>query len=155
MKRIASFTLTLLATLFLAGCPSGTNQQKIAQAAQDASQVVLAFQQGEIVAHQSGSISDADHEFIQEQLVTVSTLGKTTDSCIRTATTTAGTIQCANTAISTIDNLNTQGALHIKSTQAKTDFSIAMLGLRTALATIVTLEGGTAPPVAVSSTGGL
>ena len=155
MKKTACFVLTFLACLFLAGCPSGTNQQKIAQAAQDASQVVLAFQQGEIVAHQSGTISDADHQFIQEQLVTVSALGKTTDSCIRTATTTAGTIQCANTAITTIDNLNTQGALHLKSTQAKTDFSIAMLGLRTALATIVTIEGGTAPAIAVAKTGGM
>lgn len=138
----------------LAGCPSGTQQQKIAQAADDASVVILNFQQAEIIAHQNGAISDADHTFIQQQLVTVSTLGKTTDSCIRTATNTQGVLQCANSAINTIDQLNTQGALGIKSAQARTDYQIAMLGLRTALSTIVTLEGGTAPAVGVATAPG-
>jgi len=141
MKRIFSFTL-LCVSLLLAGCPSGTQQQKMAQAAQDASGIVLSFQQGEIVAHQSGAVSDADHKFIEEQLVTISTLGKTTDSCIRGATSNGGAVQCATTAINTIDQLKAQGALYIKSPQANTDYQIAMLGLRTALQVIVSLQGG-------------
>ena len=146
MKQFRAL-FALAFALLLTGCPAGTTQQQAAQAADNASIVVQNFQQAEILAYQQGAIPAADHQFIEQQLLTVSALGKTTDSCIRTATNAAGSITCANTAIATIDQLNAQGALALKSTQAKTDYAIAMLGLRTALATIVTLEGGAAPPV--------
>lgn len=143
MKKLASFTLTLLATLFLAGCPSGTNQQKIAQAAQNASIAVQGFQQIEITAHNNKAITDADHQFIQQQLISVAQMGKTADSCIKVATTKQGVIQCVTTAITTIDQLEQNGALGIKSEDAKQKYQIALTGVRTALGVIVTIEGGT------------
>lgn len=132
----------LLPMVLLAGCPAGTNQQKIAQAAQDAQIVVQGFQQVEIVAYQAGTITVDDHQFIQQELKSVAAMGKTADSCIQTATTKAGTVQCVNAALATIDQINNDGALGIKSTDAKQKFQIAMIGVRSALSVIVTIEGG-------------
>jgi hypothetical protein len=132
-----------LAVGWLCGCPAGSNQQQIAAAAQSASIAVQGFQQVEIASHQAGAVSDADHKFIEEQLKSVATAGKTVDACIRLATTKQGTIQCVTTAISTIDQLEAAGAIGIKSADAKQKYQIAMVGVRTALAVIVTIEGGT------------
>lgn len=138
MKRL----LFLIPLVLLAGCPAGTTQQQVAQAAQNASIAVQGFQQVEIAAHTAGTISDADHQFIQQELINVAAVGQTADSCIQTATTKAGTIQCVNTALQTVDQLNAAGALSIKSQDAKEKYQIAMTGVRTALAVIVTIEGG-------------
>jgi len=140
MKRFLA--LSALAVM-LCGCPSGTQQQQIAAAAQNASIAVQGFQQVEIASYQAGAVSAEDHKFIEQQLVSVAQMGKTADSCIRTATTKQGTIQCVTTAIATVDQLNASGALYIKSSDAKQKYQIAMTGVRTALAVIVTIEGGT------------
>lgn len=117
-------------------------RQQVAQAAQDASTVVKGFQQGEIVAYQQGLIPADDHQFIQQSLVTVATAGKTLDDCIRSAANNAGMITCVNSAVATIDQLNADGALRLKSDKAKTSFQLAMAGTRTALAVITTVLGG-------------
>ncbi len=132
----------------LIGCPSGSNQQQIALAAENASIAVQGFQQVEIAAHQAGSISNEDHQFIQEELIAVGAAGKAADSCIQIATSKQGVINCVNTAISTIDQINSAGALHIKSVDAKQKYQIALTGVRTALAVIITIEGGSTPPAA-------
>lgn len=140
MKRFLALSAV---AVMLCGCPAGSNQQQIAAAAQNASIAVQGFQQVEIASYQAGAITAEDHKFIEQQLVSVAQMGKTADSCIRIATTKQGTIQCVTTAIATIDQLNNAGALYIKSPDAKQKYQIAMVGVRTALAVIVTIEGGT------------
>jgi len=129
--------------LTLTGCPANVQQrQQVAQAAQNASIIVQGFQQGEIAAYQQGAIPAADHQFIQKELITVATVGKALDSCILTTTTNAGIVVCANSAVSAIDQINTDGGLYLKSDKAKTTFQLAMVGVRTALSVISVIFGG-------------
>lgn len=161
MKRISVLAVLAMATL-LSGCPSGTSttqRQQAAQASQNASIIVQGFQSGEIAMYDGGKnclaaattdtakaacvvISDEDHQFIQKQLVTLATVGKTTDSCIGSTTTTAGIVACVNTAVQSVDQINNDGGLYIKSPQAKQNFQLAMVGVKTALSVISTVLGG-------------
>lgn len=127
------FAVSVLALLLLVACPTATQQQKAAEAAQNASIVVKTFQAAEISSYQAGLIPAADHEFIEAQLVTVGEIGVTLDSCIRTATASAGTLSCITTATAAINQINTQGGLAIKTAGAKQDFQLAMTGVSTAL----------------------
>jgi Fe-S-cluster-containing hydrogenase component 2 len=142
MKRIAILASLALATLCLAGCPSGTVQQKAAQASKDAAVGVQAFQTAESIAHQQGLIPDADHALIKGYLLDTAQMGEAVDSCIKASTTSAGVTACVNTAINTVTTLNTEGALHLKSATAQNDFSAAMTGLKSALTVINTMIGG-------------
>jgi hypothetical protein len=141
--KISLFVLLALAPigLVLTGCPSSSasQRQQVAMAAENASIIVKGFQAGEITAHQQGLIPDADHQFIQKELVTVAGLGKTTDSCIASTTTNAGIVACVNTAIAEIDQVNNDGGLYLKSDKAKSEFQLAMTGVKTALSVISTL----------------
>ena len=139
-NRYALLTIgAVLLAVVMAGCPSATTQQKAALAAQNASTIVVAFQKSEISSFQAGLVPAADHQFIEAQLVTVGQLGLTLDSCIRTATTSAGTVACVNTATATINQINTDGGLYIKSAGAKQDFQLAMTSLNAALAVLTTV----------------
>ena len=139
-NRYALLTIgAVLLAVAMAGCPSATTQQKAALAAQNASTIVVAFQKSEISSFQAGLVPAADHQFIEAQLVTVGQLGLTLDSCIRTATTSAGTVACVNTATATINQINTDGGLYIKSAGAKQDFQLAMTSLNAALAVLTTV----------------
>lgn len=128
--------------LGLTACPNTTQRQQAAQAAQNASIIVQGFQQGEIAAHDQKLIPDDDHVFIQKELITLSGIGKTTDSCIATTTTNPGIIACINTAVAEVDQINKDGGLYLKSDKAKTDFQLAMVGVKTALSVISTVLGG-------------
>lgn len=141
--------------LFLVGCPANQSQlQKAATASQQAMIVVQGFQQGEVLAYNQGKacaatgaqgcviIPDADHLFIQQSVSTLAQLDKTTNTCIGDASTTAAAVTCANSAIATIDQLQNDGALRIKSVQAKQNFQLAMIGAKTALTVITTILGG-------------
>ena len=139
--KLALLASILICVALLVACTDAQRQQA-AQAAQDASIVVKDFQQGEILAYQQGAIPADDHMFIQESLITVATTGKTLDSCIRSVTNNAGIVACANTAVNTIDALNSAGALKLKSDKAKTTFQLAMIGTRTSLAIIATIFTG-------------
>jgi len=143
MKRLIALTGSFLVAIALTGCPASSSQRtQVAQAAQTASTVVVAFQQGEIVAHNQGVVSDADHLFIQKELLTVSTVGKTLDSCILSTTTTAGDIACIQTASTAVDQINSDGGLYIKSANAKADFQAAMAALKISLTAISQVLGG-------------
>lgn len=122
--------------LTLAGCPSGTTQQKAAQASENAAIIVQGLQASEIAAHNQGLIPDADHTFIETEVLALSQVGKTVDSCIRTAGTPAGTVSCLNLAVNQVDQMQAEGALKLKSTQAKQDFSIALTGVKAVLVSI-------------------
>jgi hypothetical protein len=141
-NALRGLTLIMLLplTLMLSGCPSAQRQQA-AQAAENASIIVRGFEDGEIIAHQQGLIPDADHLFIQKEMITVAGVGKAADSCIASTTTNAGIVACANTAVAEIDQINTDGGLYLKSDKAKTDFQLAMVGVRTALQVIATIFG--------------
>ncbi len=141
MKRVLAIPSIVLVLVLAVACPAA-KQQQVAQAAQNASIVIKGFQQGEIVAYQSGAIPQGDHIVIQESLVTLAKMGKTVDGCILAATTTVAEVACIDAAISTIDLVQADAALHLKSERAKTDFQIALIGTRTALSVITTIIGG-------------
>jgi len=138
MKKL--FFLAPLA-LLLAGCPAA-NQQKVAQAVNNISIITAGLQQAEISAHQQGLIPDGDHRFVEQQMLSLAQAGKAADACIRTATNTAGDIACINTVISTVDQINAQGGLALKSEKAKTEFQTAMASIKTVLESIEIALGG-------------
>jgi hypothetical protein len=154
MKRIATLASLALATVMLVGCPANQTQlQKAATASEQAMVVVQGFQLGEIQAYNQGKacakagsagcvvISDEDHLFVQQSVETVYRLDETTNTCIASAGTTAAAVTCANSAIATITQLQADGATHLKSASAKQDFSLAMIGAKTALNVISTILG--------------
>lgn len=147
MKRftaIASVLALSIAGLVMAGCPANTQQrQQAASAAQNISIIVLDFQQGEIASHTAGLIPETDHIFIQKELVTVTRLGKTADSCILVAVDTPGVVTCLNSAANSIDQINSDGGLYLKSDKAKSTFQLAMIGVKTTLTSIAAVLGGT------------
>ena len=152
-RAVAVIALAALVMLVLTGCPANQSQlQKAATASQQAMIIVQGFQQGETMAYNQGKacagspgclvISDEDHLFIQQSVETVARLDKTTNVCIASAGTSAAAVTCANSSIATIDQLQADGALHLKSPTAKQEFAIAMIGARTALNVIATILGG-------------
>lgn len=142
MKRIVILTaLAIGLCAALTGCPSSTTA-KAAQALDIASASVAGFQQAEFTAHAQGLIPNDDHVFIEQSLLTLAQSGKAADACVKVAQTNAGIVTCVNLAITTVDNLNSEGALHLKSARAKSDYALAMTGVKTALSTITALLGG-------------
>jgi len=149
MKKL--FALVPLAVM-LCGCPSGTQQQKVAQAAENLSSVVKAAQQAEETAYAEGQacgsqpncivIPPADHEFIQKEFGAIGLAGKALDSCILSATTPVGDVQCAQTATNTITALGNDGALGLKSDKAKTIFAGVITALNVGIQAISTILGG-------------
>ena len=153
MNRITTLLLASVLALGLAGCPANQSTlQKAAVASEQAMIVVQGFQQGEILAYNQGKlcagqpgcvvISDSDHLFIQQSVETIARLDKTTNGCIGSAGTPAAAVTCANSAIATIAQLQADGDLHIKSSTARQDFDLALIGAKTALNIIATLLGG-------------
>jgi hypothetical protein len=146
MKRIALATGVFLITLCMVGCPmNSTQQQQAANASLQAATVFKTAQAGEITAFQNGLIPAADHQFIELQFGNVAQIGKTVDSCIAAASAQAGVFTCLNAAITNLDTMNTNGGLELKSTQAKTDYALAMTSIRTVFASIEATMGGTPP----------
>jgi len=146
----------LLTVAFVTGCPANTSQlQKAATASQQAMIVVQGFQQGEILAYNRGKacaasgvpsgcilIPDEDHLIIQQSVQAIAEIDKTVNTCIGGAGTSIAAVDCANSAITQIQQLQNDGDLHLKSATAKQDFDIAMIGARIALSVIVTILGG-------------
>jgi hypothetical protein len=126
--------------LLLTGCPAA-NQQKVAQAVNNIAIITVGLQQSEISAHQQGLIPDDDHRFIEQQLLTLGTAGKAADACIRTATDAKGDVACIDTVVATVDNINSQGGLFLKSAKAKGDFQTAMAAVKTVLLSVETVIG--------------
>ena len=142
-SHIAALAALTIAAACLVGCPANLSQrQQAASAAEKVSLIVADFQQGEIVAYQAGLIPPADHAVVQRELLTVATLGKTTDACILSATATSGVVTCLNSATAAVDQINADGGLYLKSDKAKTTFQLAMIGVKTTLASITAVLGG-------------
>lgn len=145
MSRTISLIGVAVIAFTLCGCPASTTTQQREQAAkasQNISIILQGAQQAEIIAHTQGLIPDADHVFVEQQFQTIAILGETTDACILKAVDTPGTITCLNTAVTAVDQINAQGGLALKSDKAKTDFAVAMTGIRTVLATVSATLGG-------------
>jgi len=144
LSIIATFASIGLLDIMLTGCPSNSSQlQQAAQASENAAIIMQGFENAEVAAYQQGLIPAADHQFIQKEVLTVAALGKTTDSCIADATTPGGAAACINTTITELDQINADGGLYLKSTTAKQDFSLAMTGIKTVLASVETMLGAT------------
>ena len=155
MKRfiLASLALALVApVLMLTGCPKNASTlQKAALASENAAIVVRSMETAEIAAYQQGLIPAGDHLFIQQQVVTLSALGKTTDTCIGNAGTTAGAVVCINSAVTQIDQINTNGGLYLKSAKAQELFTTAMGSIKTVLVSIETVLNGVPVAAIVSN----
>jgi len=148
-NRIFCITACIAVVLITTGCPAN-QQQAAANASLQASTIISTAQQGEIVAHNQGLIPDADHQFVQQEFENLGQVGKTVDACIGSASGKAGVFTCLNSAISSVDQMQQQGTLNLKSTNAKQTFSTVISGVRGVLATIEATLGGT-PPVAPAS----
>ena len=143
MKRILLIAVMAVFALGLEGCPISTaTQQQTANALHVVSSTTAAFQQAEITAYGQGLIPAEDHQYIESALLTLGRAGKTADACTKGALTKAGLIGCVNLSVTTIDNLNTDGALHLKSTKAKADFALAMVSVKGILTSITAMLGG-------------
>ena len=157
--KAMKFLLISLAALILSGCPSTTSQQNAAKASQVASASVVAAQQGEITIYNTGQqclaaaqspaqqsacivITPDEHQFLQREFLAISELGKTLDSCILGSTTTPGIVACANTALVTVNQINADGALALKSDKAKTTFQLVITSVQVGIETIQALLGG-------------
>jgi len=145
MKRLA--LLSIFLALPLTGCPSAT-LQKAAQASENAAIIVQGMETAEIAAHTQGLIPDADHQFIQEQVGNLASIGKTVDSCIGAAGSNQAASTCINTALTQVQQIQTNGGLYLKSTTARNDFSIAVSGVEGVLVSIETILNGQPAPVA-------
>lgn len=148
--------LLLLPLLLLIGCPAVIDQQKAANAAANIATTVKAAQDVEIAVFNSGQsclqtapdksgcivITPDEHVFIQQQFKSMGLMEKSLDSCIKSATTRAAIVTCTDSAVATIDELNSQGALHLKSDKAKSTYFYTMSTAKLGIQTIATLLGG-------------
>lgn len=126
----------------LIGCPAGTTQGA-AKASLQVTVVMRSAQEGEISAHNSGLIPDAEHQFIQKQFVTLAETDKATNDCISAAPNKGAVIHCLDTAVQTVEGINKEGGTFLKSPAAQANFSLALTSVKGILQTIeVTLGGG-------------
>ena len=154
MKRLAILALSA-SILPLAGCPmTATQQQQVLKASDEAAIVVAGGQKAETAAFQQGLIPAAEHHFMEQQFASLGQIGKTVDSCVAASGSKGAMLTCLNTAITSVDAINANGGLFLKSTSAKNEYAAVMLGVRTVLASIDATLGGT-PPAAPATTGGL
>ena len=144
MKRICITIAGLaLATLMLTGCPvNQSQQQKAANAVHIALTAGVGVQNAELSAYQNHLIPADDHLIIQEGFLTLGRSATVADTCINLAATSDGVVGCVNNIISTVDNLNNDGVLHLKSAEAKADYAAAMQSIKAALSVITVVIGG-------------
>ena len=140
-KQLAVLSLGIC--LLMTGCPkNATTLQKCATASDQAAVIVQGFQTAEITAHQQGLIPDVDHTFIQKELQTLGHIGITTDSCIRNATNNGTALGCTNAAIAQVNQIYLDGGLYLKSPKAKSDFQLALTGVKGVLTALSVVLGG-------------
>jgi hypothetical protein len=151
LHSLAILGMLSLCLLPLIGCPKNASQlQQAAQASENAAIIAQGLEQSEIAAHQQGLIPDADHEFVQQEVLALASLGKTTDTCIANAGTAAGALVCINATITAVEQMQADGATHLKSAQAQQDFSIAISGVKAVLLSIQVQLGGPPPAPATN-----
>lgn len=147
--KVVMILLLFIGLAAFTGCPANTTTlQKCATASNQAAIIVQGFNTAEIAAHQQGLIPDADHQFIEQQVVSLGEMGKTADGCIRTAGTNAAALVCINSAIATVETINQQGGLYLKSDKAKSEFTLVLAGVKAVLQSLVAVLGGPAPTAA-------
>jgi hypothetical protein len=143
MKRIIALTAGCLLALCLTGCPMNTSQlQQTATALDNTSIVVKDAQQAEIAAVNNGLIPPSDDLFIQQELTALSLLGKTTDACVLSAGNSAATLTCIKSELTTMNQMQTDGALALKSDKAKSTFAVVMNSATAVVNGVYTALGG-------------
>jgi len=123
------------------GCPAGT-QQSAAKASLQVTVVMQSAQQGEIAAHNSGLIPDAEHQFIQHQFISLAEADKAANACIAAAPNKGAVIACLQTAVNTVDSINQEGGTFLKSPAAQANFTLALTSIKSILQTIEVTLGG-------------
>lgn len=144
MKRIIALTaLCIGLCAALTGCPANQSQQvKAINAVHIALTAGRGVQDAEILAYQSHLVPDADHQVIQESFMALGRASTAADSCLGAASTSEGILACVNSVVSTVDTLNSDGVTHLKSAEAKADFTAAMQSVKASLSVITAVVGG-------------
>ena len=143
MKRIFALTGASLVAIALIGCPMNVSQRsQVAQALHQTSIVLMDAQQAEIIIYTQGVIPAEDHVFIEKEFVAVAEVGKTTDGCVLTAQDTTTCLLCLKNELGTIDQIQSQGAIGLKSDKAKSTYNSVMLSIRAVVQGIYTSLGG-------------
>lgn len=143
LARLSIWLALPLLALSLTGCTPAT-LAKLAQASDNASIIMKGLESAVNAAHTQGLIPDADDLFIQQSVSTVASAGTTLDACIRGAGSTNGAVVCISGTMTQLQTLQSEGALHLKSPQAISDFSIAISSVQTLLASVETTVTGQA-----------
>lgn len=141
-KRFMLLSAVLGLTIgWLCGC--NNPQEEAAKASLQVTIVLQAAQQGEIAAHNQALIPDNEHQFIQQQFLTLAQADKAVNACVAQANSKGAVLSCLNTALATVDSIYQSGGLYLKSQTARNDFSIGITGVRAVLASIEASLGGT------------
>jgi hypothetical protein len=143
LKVCAVTAVVSLAIGWLCGCDSP--QQEAAKASLQVTIVMQAAQQGEIAAHNQHLIPDNEHQFIQQQFISLAEADKAANLCVSQATNKGAVISCLNAAIGGVDSIYQNGGLFLKSQTARNNFSIAIIGVRGVLSAIEATLGGSVP----------
>ena len=143
MKRIMIAAVLALFSVGLSGCPMSTSQrQQVAVALDNTSMVIKDAQQAEIIAVGQGLISPQDDLLVQQEIIALTKLGKTTDACVLSAVDTASSLGCIKSELATISTIQADGALNIKSDKAKGIFNAVMNSATAVVNGVYTALGG-------------
>jgi len=137
-KRSALLVALIAVTLGLAGCPKD-KYTKAATFSKDFASTVLAAQQVEMVLHQQGKISDAEHKDLQEYFLQVALAGQQLDDAIvkwHSGEKTAGALV---DALNKIETLQAEGVLHIRNPESQAQLRLAIESAKVILANIQAL----------------
>jgi hypothetical protein len=146
LARRGALAIALIVPLLLtAGCEQ-SKLKKVAAAVDGFSATVRAFQEAEIVAHQQGLVDDLEHKKIERALADVAHAGLELDNIVRVSepktwgqTSKSQVLAALNQAYATLDNLFTNGALHIKNPKARQDLEALLVSAKGFLATVSAL----------------
>ena len=86
--------------------------------------------------HQQGKVSDEEHQRIQNLLLQVGQSGQQLDNYIRAAKDAKGADAQLQAFLSAVDNLNKQGLIGIKNSEAKASLTLAISTIAALSATI-------------------
>lgn len=138
--RNRKIILVLPLLLLLVACNDKFRQA--AQAVNDYSIALSAFQEAEITAHSQGFVDDATHKSIQGAVVKLGQGGQALSTAIRTTKSTPGTVAAVNAALDASNTLINDGLAGVKNPQTKASLTALVLGLRAPLTLIASLFGG-------------
>lgn len=115
------------------GCEKRDAYQRAALAAADFATSLKTFQQAEIAVYHSGAIDKEEHIAIQRIFLETAKAGLQLDQAIRVARSSPDAWAAANAALDSIDKLQAEGVLHIKSDKARAQLAASLALARSAI----------------------